>query len=274
MSESGMGEDGTIRAPELPEVKKIENDEIAERLRQKRIFVDIIPDRNNPRLNGMRQQIEDVAYPTLATVADELELVDTGYEFYDHPGGVIPEVGIGGAAGWGRHFSPIQLYINPASPNLDVGGAFADNLRRILRHESLHTREQMALGREFETIDERMITEGKAQWYETEGTQGEPPLWATALDHLNRGEQDALLAKIRNLSDTSMVDWEAYMFGATKRDIPRYTAYTYGLSDRDIPRWSAYALGYRLVGEYLDAHPEQKASTIYAVPAEEFIKSN
>lgn len=278
MSESGMGEDRTIGGvePESSEAsKKSENTEIAEKLRQKRIFVDIDPDRKYPRLHDIRQQIEDVAYPTLATVADELGLVDTGYEFFDHPRGVIPEVGIGGAANWGRHFSPVHIYIDPESPSLDLEGAFEDNLRGILRHESHHIKRQMAFGRGDESIIERMITEGQAQWYETEGTNGKPPIWATALDHLTRDEQDALFARIRNnFFDDSAVDWSAAMFGEKKRDIPRHTAYTYGLNDREIPRWAGYSLGHRFVGEYLEAHPGQKASTIYAVPAEEFIKSN
>jgi uncharacterized protein YjaZ len=46
----------------------------------------------------------------------------------------------------------------------------------------------------------------------------------------------------------------------------------HGSTEKEIPTWTGYTLGFQLVREYFKKHPESKASTLYNLPAEEFIK--
>lgn len=58
----------------------------------------------------------------------------------------------------------------------------------------------------------------------------------------------------------------------SNNDPQRWTEWLFGDKKKGIPRWAGYTLGYYLIGEYLKTHPDQKPSTLYAAPAEEFIK--
>lgn len=240
---------------------KEERQRIAESLGKRGIFFGIYPvegGRDTTRLESDRERIESVGLATVAEVASEMPIKNVSIGFFDKPEDALPEYGIFGRRHpWetGETNSLIGLYFDPESPHRET--ALGRDLRRQIRHELHHDQRFEALGEDsYKTLLDAIIFEGLATHFEIEGSDDQPSLYATALT----SEQiPALLARARedfaSEDATSIDEWHI------------------GSEGKNIPRWTAYALGHYLVSEYLKEHPDKKASTLYALPAEGFVKA-
>jgi uncharacterized protein YjaZ len=99
-----------------------------------------------------------------------------------------------------------------------------------------------------------LINEGLADHFDMEVNSTSPYLWNKALNEEELKIFQKLAEKEYFNENYNHNDW---FFGST---------------ERNIPRWTGYSLGFYLVEKYLKTHPDQKASNLYNVEAEEFLK--
>lgn len=160
---------------------------------------------------------------------------------------VITEIGIGG-------YSPdahtLNVYLDPDHDKYHF--AIAQHLDRILAHESHHCMRWRGPGYG-KTLGEALVTEGLADHFDRElnGKPAQP--WSKALS----GEQIEIL-KSRSMGCL----WEPY----------DHRAWFFGSEKEDLPRWGGYSLGYYLIHKYLEKKPGERASILYAKPAEEIFR--
>jgi len=96
-----------------------------------------------------------------------------------------------------------------------------------------------------------MVSEGLADHFGI-GLTGSPlPPSCTAFP---ASETAVYLAEARPALDDPGYDHSAWFFGV----------------GTDLPRWTGYTLGYRMVGDYLAAHPGSSAVSLAAAPAGAF----
>jgi uncharacterized protein YjaZ len=115
------------------------------------------------------------------------------------------------------------------------------------------------------TLLECMITEGLADHFMIELLKGDRPAWTSALTEEEIKQylvkvKPVLLLKHKLWNDefthNYFVPW---MFGRK--------------GDNPIPGWTGYTLGWRIVDNYLRAHPEVRATSLVFTPAEEIASS-
>ena len=242
---------------------------ISESLGARGIFFGIYPvdgGRDTTRLDPFRDQIESVGLFAIAQVAEEMPIGNVSFGVFDAPERAIPEYGIFGQAHGHEGDEPIsriEIALDPESPHRET--AMREELRKTIRHESPHDLLYEALGVDnITTLLDKVILEGLATHYEIEGSDDEPPLYAKAL---TTEQIPVLLARAREeFASEDIIRRDEWLHGSDAMNIPRS-------EEEKIPRWAGYALGYYLVDQYLKAHPGQKASTLYATPAEEFLRS-
>ena len=77
----------------------------------------------------------------------------------------------------------------------------------------------------------------------------EPPPWTVALTQ----------AQLADMGERASGEY----------DYPRYDhrAWFFGSDGTGIPRWTGYSLGFALVSEYLECHPDASASALATVPS-------
>jgi hypothetical protein len=161
------------------------------------------------------------------------------------PGRSIPGWGMGGYA-----ISPteVDIVFDPAYPGL--AGVLADRLPPLTAHEIHHTvrwRSQ-APGR---SLLETMVFEGLADHFAIELMGSPVPPWCTAFPP---SENASYLDRARPELDNPRFDYQGWFFGV----------------NTDLPPWTGYTLGYRLVADYLAAHPGNTAASLVGAPASAF----
>jgi len=166
-------------------------------------------------------------------------------------GEVLPFLGVG-ATTTGDH--SLRFNYDPGNPNFKV-----EYITRNLVHECYHP-VRLRIPRWQLTMLECMITEGLADHFLMEVLHGERPLWSRALSD----EQiHQYLLKAKPILFEKHGSWNdefnqkfffPWMFGR-KEDDP-------------IPGWTGYTLGWRIVEDYLKAHPDSRASSLIFTPAE------
>ncbi|MBI2442730.1 MAG: hypothetical protein HYV40_02335 [Candidatus Levybacteria bacterium] len=200
--------------------------------------------------------IERTSRGAIVRTATVLSLTDFSVDIFDEPKGAIPEYGIGGFADIAyiheRIVMSAAIYLDPFSPHREK--AMRERLERAIAHELDHLKRMQYFWKPSTLLD-AVAFEGLAEHFEIEMTGGEPSLEVTALSSLQVQE---LLARAGNelTKEDFLQKWEAWYFGS---------------EEEGIPRWTVYSLGFYVVGEYLKAHPDQKPSTLTAMPAEAFI---
>ncbi len=127
-------------------------------------------------------------------------------------------------------------------------------LPRSISHELHHAVRFHALGYTY-SLQEAVISEGLATYFETEVWGGEPSVWATALDKLQLPE---ILKQFREEVATRDTEYS-------------HSRWFYGKGD--LPRWTGYALGYYFIDEYLKLHPDQNAASLVETPASEILQA-
>jgi uncharacterized protein YjaZ len=163
---------------------------------------------------------------------------------------ILPEFGMGGASFNDR----VGFYFDPKHPNFRVGF-----MLHSLAHELLHvTRLRMPQWQL--TILECMITEGLADHFMIEVFNCEQPKWSRAL---SEEEIKRCMIKVKPILRLRHESWNAEF---TKK---YFDPWFFGRTGADpIPGWTGYTLGWRIVENYLKAHPEARASSLALTPPE------
>jgi hypothetical protein len=157
---------------------------------------------------------------------------------------------IGGVGGYCPNGDLIELSVNINNPLFKK--SWDQLIRRSLLHELHHAvrrRSGIAIGES--TFLECLFSEGLADHFVYEMT-GQKPVWATDLEKEVGAE---LLARAKKIFDQPVTD-ELYK-----------DWFTEGFKTLGIPRWTGYSLGYKLVGDYLSAHPDSSSASLVVVPA-------
>ncbi|MBA1243372.1 DUF2268 domain-containing protein [Pseudomonas japonica] len=158
---------------------------------------------------------------------------------------VIPEKG---HLGYAPEPGVIYLTVDPGNPILHEN--INASLERMFAHELHHCArwEGPGYGR---TLGEALVSEGLAGHFAQEVCAGPPEPWEclalpTVLPHV---------AVVISEWDRPDYDHAAWFFGTAR-----------------LPRWVGYSLGYQVVARFIKANPGQRASTLAAAPARDFLK--
>lgn len=165
----------------------------------------------------------------------------------DNASGIIPEVGIGGHC-----YGPYFLIVSLDSKRDNCRQVIEEELLGILAHELHHCLRYRSNGND-KTLLGSLVLEGLATYFECEMIGRLRP-WASALS-----EKEIQLWMNRTQKEfySDSYDHKSWFFGSTVQQIPR---------------WTGYSLGYKVVGDYLEKHPNMTAAKLYAKEAERFIR--
>jgi len=140
----------------------------------------------------------------------------------------------------------IYVTVDPENPVLRANPAMS--LERMLAHELHHSARWDGPGYGA-TLGEALVSEGLAGHFAQEVFGGAPEPW-----------ESLPVSVLRAHASKAQADWPNPDYG--------HAAWFFGSSE--FPRWLGYSLGYQLVGRYLDAHRDTRASTLAQAAAEAF----
>lgn len=180
-------------------------------------------------------------------ISSRIPISDVDVVISDDPKGAIPEIGICGRA---ENAQRITISLDPASRYLQKN--FKEVFGSALAHELYHCMRWRTRGRE-ETLLEAMVSEGLADVFATEITNGYMPLWIDALAK----------AQIKTFGERARKEYY-------NADYDR-ALWFFGSNSSEIPRWTGYSLGFHLVKKFFEKHPNKTSSDIYGAAAGDFI---
>ncbi|MBI4080376.1 MAG: hypothetical protein HY430_01245 [Candidatus Levybacteria bacterium] len=159
-------------------------------------------------------------------------------------------------SGYAPNANTVIVYLDTASPYIKE--TFGKPFRKTLGHEMHHAKrwETPGYGR---TVFEVLITEGLAQHFEeevVEETELVEHFWGLTPE------------QIAQLTERGQAEFDMPLI--TFGDYYHNRWFLDGSEEEGIPPHAGYAIGYALVGQYLKAHPDQKASTLVVAPAGNF----
>lgn len=193
-------------------------------------------------LSAWGAQLERAADQAMTALAASVALPSLDIVFEHNARGAIPELGHGGYA---LRQSALFIPLDPASPRF--AAHLGVDLHRTLAHEVAHCLRWASVGYG-RRLGEALVSEGLADQLAREVFGGDGQIWNHALDE---ADVPRLLACAVEEHGRDGYDHQAWFFGGP-----------------GIPRWAGYGLGYRIVGAYLDRHPEARASRLLAAPAD------
>lgn len=169
---------------------------------------------------------------------------------------VLPVLGVGA-----RTTSDHSLLFNfdPKNPNFRI-----EFIIRGLVHEFLHV-SRLRMPQWQLTLLECMITEGLADHFMIEVLNCEQPAWSRAL---TEKEIQQYMVKVKPILFMRHESW-------TKEFNEKYfVPWFFGRTGDDrIPGWTGYTLGWRIVENYLKAHPEARASSLVFTSTDVIVSS-
>ena len=160
------------------------------------------------------------------------------------PERTIPRLGMSGVA---PNTNQIYILFDPDHPKLDE--AINTHIFQTIPHEYHHTMRYRTVGFG-KNLFEALVSEGLACHFAMEVCQTEAPEYCVAY---TEKEIEKWMEEAKSMWFNEEFDYYDWFVGRTK------------------PRNIGYAIGFSLVNEYIEQHPEMKASTLYATPAENFL---
>ena len=163
---------------------------------------------------------------------------------------IIPEMGVGGHP---IGTDTVVIYIQPENPNFKtkfVAWGLPHEIHHAirLRNPDWHW-----------SLLESAVMEGLADHFLVEVVGGEPGPWTRAL---TEEEIHRYLIQVKPLLRAKI---ESYAEFTEKYERPWFVGRS---GSEPIPRWTGYTLGWRIVENYLRAHPEARASSLLPTSAE------
>lgn len=199
------------------------------------------------RLNPFVNQIEKEFTKSVNQISKLMPISDVDIEVYDYPYGAIPELGIG-AETLSQYL--IRICINPEFNGLS--NSLSKELKRIMAHELHHALRNKTINN-LENLLGALVNEGLADHFDMEVNNTPSQIWDKALNEKELEKFEKLAQKEYFNENYNYQDW-------------------FHGSSKDIPRWTGYSLGFYLVEKYIKTNPDKKASQLYNVKAEEFLK--
>lgn len=199
---------------------------------------------SSPSAFGSNQPvIQSHIETTFQQASREISLGGLVVTVNSNPSRLIPGWGLGGFT---QNATNVEIAI--AS---DVSAAtLAARLPPLAAHEFHHAARFRGPGYGA-TLLAAMVSEGLADHYASE-LSGQPlPPWVLAL---SGPEIDTWIERARPEFDSTSYDHAAWFFGR----------------GGEIPNWAGYAIGFRLVGDYLAAHPGSTAASLVNLGADSF----
>lgn len=163
---------------------------------------------------------------------------------------IVPKLGVGGHP---IGTDTVWIYIQPENPNFKTA-----SVGRGLPHE-IHHAIRLRTQNWHWSLLESFVMEGLADHFVVEVAGGEPGAWAHALtdEEIQRN-----LFRVKPLLRAKI---ESYPEFVEKYETP----WLLGRSGDDpIPRYTGYTLGWRIVENYLRAHPDARASSLIQTSSE------
>lgn len=145
--------------------------------------------------------------------------------------------------------SEIDVIVDPAYPGLSQ--ILPERLPPLAAHELHHAARWQGIGYPYATLLEALVTEGLADHFAVELTGSLIPPWCDAFPE---NQTEEYLDRARAELDSPMYDHAAWFFGR----------------GAELPSWVGYTLGFRLVRDYLEAHPGSSAAGLVHASAEGF----
>ena len=199
-----------------------------------------------------KAEFKGVTESAVVSVKKLLPIKDVDIIFYNNPGATFYEGEMGGIGGFTQDAHTMFISLNPRHPNFK--NALENELFFMLAHELNHTiRWQKQV--EGDTLLEAMIFEGLADHFAMEVT-GRRKLTSYS-DALTPEQKKTFTKKAKEV-------W--------KKPTYNHKEWFYGSAPDIIPRWTGYTLGYDLVANYLQAHPETLPPKLVRADATLFIE--
>jgi uncharacterized protein YjaZ len=196
------------------------------------------------QLDGFVEPIQDAIEGTRKRCETVLDPLPIDVVVQAWPGRVIHERGYVGYAPTG---TMMQLTVDPSNPNLPH--CLGETLERTVAHEFHHVCRWRGPGYG-RTLGEALVSEGLAGRFAAQLYGEAPEPWEDALSDDDLFDL-AVIAQARwTMTDYDHAQW---FFGRG-----------------GYPRWAGYTLGYRLVGHYLAAHPDETPASLVAASAASF----
>jgi uncharacterized protein YjaZ len=205
--------------------------------------------RASGRLEPLLERLTRVTDHALERIQGLMPVDAVDIVFYDNPSWTIPETGI---SGYAPDAHLVQIWLDPSSGALEAG--LEVELSATLAHELHHARRWRDPGYG-STLLEALVTEGLAQCFEWPFRDGQPPIYARALEP---AQVDAILGLARAEFNAPRYDHRAWFIT--------------GDAQKGIPRWAGYTLGYTMVKRFLEITAQTPAQAV-AVPAQQVLET-
>jgi uncharacterized protein YjaZ len=202
---------------------------------------------SSKELSTYSKEIQVITDSVVSAIEKVTPIGDIDIVFYNNPETVIKELGIGG-------FTPLE---NTIFMSLDVNNPnFKESLKGELEYTITHEINHAIRFRTpipKETLLEAAISEGLADHFAVQITGKKPAAWTHALTDV---EEKGMIERMKK-------EWNEAPYN--------HNAWFYGSKEMNIPRWTAYTIGFNLVGKYLEANPDTKASDIISAETKLFV---
>lgn len=194
------------------------------------------------QLTGIAKWLSERLDDAFAVSAKHLPLLDTDVILRAGKA-VIHEKG---HLGYAPESGVIYVTVDPESPVLRANPS--QSLERMLAHELHHSSRWDGPGYG-KTLGEALVSEGLAGHFAQEAFGGEREPW-----------EQLPVSILRTYVLKAQAAWQS----------PNYNHAEWFFGSQEFPAWVGYSLGYELVGRYLSAHGDARASNLVHAEAADF----
>lgn len=194
------------------------------------------------QLADMEEWLSDRLNEAFSVSAQHLPLQDTDV-IVKAGQAVIPEKG---HLGYAPEKGLIFVTVDPGNSVLRANPS--QSLERMLAHELHHAARWDGPGYG-KTLGEALVSEGLAGHFAQEAYGGASEPW-----------EQLSVSAVRRYVAKAQAEWSS----------PEYNHAEWFFGSKDVPTWGGYSLGYHVVGRYLAAHGDARASRLVHAEAVDF----